>query len=297
MSTAKITLIMCSLVWSDCSMCTTLENVRGRRWNEDSGRGRRRNTRWISWSRSPRGFSLKQTDLWTSAMAPRILLLLLLFCIGERNCMAVDLSEDVQVTKNKSQQASAHPRSTYSVRNKTLENRLQIEMDDIRTLPNVSFKMNDGEPNDFDLENNSARKTVTLKHPGSDAKSLMPQHRPELTVNHEERSNLTNGEVEGVINDHGLVPSSEEEHSLQPGLRLETGVGKDLPEKTRGRPRWLPEPEDGGSGPRSRQRRSWLWNQFFVIEEYRGPEPVLIGRVSWCRHLSACTCESPVSVL
>nr|XP_043900885.1 cadherin-24-like [Solea senegalensis] len=44
--------------------------------------------------------------------------------------------------------------------------------------------------------------------------------------------------------------------------------------------------EDGGGGarrwaePRSRrQRRSWLWNQFFVIEEYRGPEPVLIGRL------------------
>uniref|UniRef100_A0A3B5LKC1 Uncharacterized protein n=1 Tax=Xiphophorus couchianus TaxID=32473 RepID=A0A3B5LKC1_9TELE len=34
---------------------------------------------------------------------------------------------------------------------------------------------------------------------------------------------------------------------------------------------------DPQSGPR--RRRSWLWNQFFVIEEYRGPEPVLIGRV------------------
>ena len=31
--------------------------------------------------------------------------------------------------------------------------------------------------------------------------------------------------------------------------------------------------------PAGRRRRSWLWNQFFVIEEYRGPEPVLIGRV------------------
>ncbi|CAL8392551.1 unnamed protein product [Boreogadus saida] len=30
--------------------------------------------------------------------------------------------------------------------------------------------------------------------------------------------------------------------------------------------------------PAGRRRRSWLWNQFFVIEEYRGPEPVLIGR-------------------
>lgn len=32
-------------------------------------------------------------------------------------------------------------------------------------------------------------------------------------------------------------------------------------------------------GSRSRSRRSWIWNQFFVIEEYAGPEPVLIGRV------------------
>lgn len=34
-----------------------------------------------------------------------------------------------------------------------------------------------------------------------------------------------------------------------------------------------------GAKPHPRRRRSWLWNQFFVIEEYRGPEPVLIGRV------------------
>ncbi|CAF97720.1 unnamed protein product [Tetraodon nigroviridis] len=35
------------------------------------------------------------------------------------------------------------------------------------------------------------------------------------------------------------------------------------------------------TGPRSRSRRSWIWNQFFVIEEYAGPEPVLIGRRPW----------------
>ncbi|XP_073853081.1 cadherin-24 isoform X2 [Macaca fascicularis] len=28
-----------------------------------------------------------------------------------------------------------------------------------------------------------------------------------------------------------------------------------------------------------RTRRSWVWNQFFVIEEYAGPEPVLIGKL------------------
>uniref|UniRef100_A0AAV2JRH7 Cadherin domain-containing protein n=1 Tax=Knipowitschia caucasica TaxID=637954 RepID=A0AAV2JRH7_KNICA len=34
-----------------------------------------------------------------------------------------------------------------------------------------------------------------------------------------------------------------------------------------------------GKAARSRSRRSWIWNQFFVIEEYAGPEPVLIGRL------------------
>ncbi|XP_064426902.1 cadherin-24 isoform X3 [Mirounga angustirostris] len=36
----------------------------------------------------------------------------------------------------------------------------------------------------------------------------------------------------------------------------------------------------GGPGPGLlRNRRSWVWNQFFVIEEYAGPEPVLIGKL------------------
>ncbi|XP_075685049.1 cadherin-24 isoform X2 [Rhinoderma darwinii] len=34
-----------------------------------------------------------------------------------------------------------------------------------------------------------------------------------------------------------------------------------------------------GPGPPLRSKRSWVWNQFFVIEEYMGPEPVLIGRL------------------
>ncbi|XP_035508658.1 cadherin-24-like [Morone saxatilis] len=109
---------------------------------------------------------------------------------------------------------------------------------------------------------------------------------PELTLNREKRSNLTNGEVESVINAHSLVPSSEEEYALQPKLHLETGVGDVLPERTGGRSKWVTQSEDGRSGPyllreepHSRHRRSWLWNQFFVIEEYRGPEPVLIGRL------------------
>ncbi|XP_029356004.1 cadherin-11-like [Echeneis naucrates] len=72
----------------------------------------------------------------------------------------------------------------------------------------------------------------------------------------------------------------EEEYFLQPEVHLVTGAGDILPKKTQGRiSKWVTESEDGPPMPRSRLRRSWLWNQFFVIEEYRGPEPVLIGRL------------------
>lgn len=35
-----------------------------------------------------------------------------------------------------------------------------------------------------------------------------------------------------------------------------------------------------------RSKRGWVWNQFFVIEEYTGPDPVLVGRVSIRKHPS-----------
>lgn len=44
-----------------------------------------------------------------------------------------------------------------------------------------------------------------------------------------------------------------------------------------------------------RSKRGWVWNQFFVIEEYTGPDPVLVGRVSrimllFCiRYLLSCS--------
>ena len=36
-----------------------------------------------------------------------------------------------------------------------------------------------------------------------------------------------------------------------------------------------------------RSKRGWVWNQFFVIEEYTGPDPVLVGRV---RLSAVCVC-------
>ncbi|KAG1960725.1 cadherin-11 [Pimephales promelas] len=43
--------------------------------------------------------------------------------------------------------------------------------------------------------------------------------------------------------------------------------------------RTFPGPNLDEMPSQSRSRRSWIWNQFFVIEEYSGPEPVLIGRL------------------
>lgn len=31
----------------------------------------------------------------------------------------------------------------------------------------------------------------------------------------------------------------------------------------------------------NRSKRGWVWNQMFVLEEFSGPEPILVGRVSY----------------
>lgn len=68
----------------------------------------------------------------------------------------------------------------------------------------------------------------------------------------------TRVEVEGPIEEGSAAQGERRSREAEPDGRRPQGTGR----------------------PRSRRKRSWLWNQFFVIEEYRGPEPVLIGRVS-----------------
>ncbi|XP_059197285.1 uncharacterized protein LOC131977857 [Centropristis striata] len=226
-------------------------------------------------------------------MAAHIVLLFLFFCKGERNGISVasglsKQDQDLQVKSSESQEVLPHPESTdnFFVSFEELEKQFQKGKDDVRTLPDVAFRLNGRKSNNSESKDNIARQTGIPNHTESAAKSLIPKHSPELTLNRRKRSYLTNGEVEGVINAHSRVPSSDEEYALQPQLHLETGVGDVLPERTRRRSKWVTESEDSRSepylpaeGPRSRRRRSWLWNQFFVIEEYRGPEPVLIGRL------------------
>lgn len=219
-------------------------------------------------------------------MAPHLLLLFLLVCTAERDgiSVAAGLSgEEPDLLVNSS---GTHSESTgnFAVSFRDLENPLQNTADGARTLPSEAFSLNDRKPSHFDFEDDTAGHVGTLETPISAAKSTISKHSPELTVNREKRSNLTNGGVKDVINAFGPVSGSEEEYAAQPGLRLETAVPGVLPVRTGDRSKWVTRSEDGRppAEPRARRRRSWLWNQFFVIEEYRGPEPVLIGRVSLC---------------
>lgn len=189
--------------------------------------------------------------------------LLLLFLFMERQVSPVAAGlvkeeRDLEIVAGKPPQVL--PRLDSALSNtKDSEIPHQNVKDDAETLPRT-----DTNPNNLGFKDDFA------------AKPLLAKRSLELTLNRQKRSTLTNEEVEGVINTRSLVPSSEEYTSL-PDLHLETGVSGVPLQRMRQRTKWVTASEDGG--PRSRHRRSWLWNQFFVIEEYRGPEPVLIGRV------------------
>lgn len=61
---------------------------------------------------------------------------------------------------------------------------------------------------------------------------------------------------------------------------------------------------------RTRTKRSWVWNQFFVLEEYMGTDPLYVGKVGdlnklWMVQMLVCWCVyfvqpenyNPVSVV
>lgn len=221
-------------------------------------------------------------------MEARLLLLLLLLPL----CRADSLA-------NSSEERGVSPRPPYAddfvVRFKDLDGPLHDTGDDDdddageeeqeRTAPSRAFSL--GKPSGFDFEDSTAGRVGAIQAAKSSAKSTASTSiSPEVTLNQEQRGNLTNGAVEDELD----ASSPEEEVRVRPGLRLEAGRGGVLAVRTApGGSKWVTWPEDGRlpARPRTRHRRSWLWNQFFVIEEYRGPEPVLIGRVSSC---SCCCC-------
>ncbi|PWA14398.1 hypothetical protein CCH79_00011153 [Gambusia affinis] len=194
------------------------------------------------------------------AAAPHVALLFLFLCRGG-GCgvpEAADLSEgdeDVRATSSEKQQVLPHPESADVL----LE---RIEEPGRRGRDAET----DGTP--MPSANHPPDKRDPLSRPETSAASFMSKLRTEVTEMGSKTSGLTNGDDGGVIDGDYLGPSSEEEADSV------NGVGEVQPGRTQGGSERVEDPQ---SGPR--RRRSWLWNQFFVIEEYRGPEPVLIGRV------------------
>lgn len=219
-------------------------------------------------------------------MAAHVVLLFLLFCQGERSGISeatglLEEDEDLQAISSKKQQALPHLESMdiLFVRISGLEIHIEDAEGDVRAVPDVDFQQNDRKPDDFGFENNPTKLT---------ASSFIPPSSTELSTSKRRKEK---GEVEGVINDHSLVPRSKEVYTVQPEIYMDNAVGDIQPESTQDGSKWRPESEPHlpQVDLHLRRRRSWLWNQFFVIEEYRGPEPVLIGRVSSCHKKSACT--------
>lgn len=61
-------------------------------------------------------------------------------------------------------------------------------------------------------------------------------------------------------------------------LPVALGILTLLPHSLLGKP--AGEENAGSSALLQRVKRGWVWNQFFVLEEYTGLEPLYIGKVS-----------------
>lgn len=82
--------------------------------------------------------------------------------------------------------------------------------------------------------------------------------------------------IKGSVSESKTSALSLQQSSKNSNLGLKTNATIDSTES----PKSLSFQEVlNGTVRLSRRRRSWIWNQFFVIEEYTGPEPVLLGRV------------------
>lgn len=68
-------------------------------------------------------------------------------------------------------------------------------------------------------------------------------------------------------------------------LPVALGILTLLPHSLVGKP--AAEENTGSSPLLQRVKRGWVWNQFFVLEEYTGLEPLYIGKVSTKTH-TAC---------
>lgn len=228
-------------------------------------------------------------------MAARTVLLFLLVCVGERlsegSSVAVSVSKQDAELLVASEKKSGET-SISMVRIKELEDHSQNTEGEMRTASTVASELKEIGRNDVDFVTSAfaVRELVVAAHSKSTPYYQMPDPALQTIPTPGRGRNMVTSKiwVDVVNNGHSLRSSSHAKCTLRPEFHLEAGVDV-LPDRAQGHSKWVVVTEDTGSGlhllpaePRSRRRRSWLWNQFFVIEEYRGPEPVLIGRVSRC---------------
>lgn len=141
--------------------------------------------------------------------------------------------------------------------------------------PHVLAATNDAPPSVLTTQPLGARGGAADSHRDPLAESVHSAQTELGTAQHppDEDSRLVNGSHVLKLRPAPERSRGAEEAATQAG-RLPNGNGLVFEEAEEDEERAEP------TGPRSRSRRSWIWNQFFVIEEYAGPEPVLIGRVS-----------------
>uniref|UniRef100_A0A669CHG5 Cadherin 24, type 2b n=1 Tax=Oreochromis niloticus TaxID=8128 RepID=A0A669CHG5_ORENI len=113
---------------------------------------------------------------------------------------------------------------------------------------------------------------------GSFSYSKMLQNHPAPSVANKERQTFKPKREVDSVAPRTLAPNKE---LTQDGKKVKNNTKNADSAKTGRSEKTFTEERDRMEvkGSRSRSRRSWIWNQFFVIEEYAGPEPVLIGRL------------------
>ncbi|XP_056132791.1 cadherin-24 [Lampris incognitus] len=168
-----------------------------------------------------------------------------------------------------------------------LEGHTPKTKNDMRSPPDAAFKLNQRQPNEFDFVSNISARAIAALNSESSTRFQIPDPILQTTLAPGEKNNriMSNSKDEVINNNRSLDSGSGDKYSLRRDSHLEAGANV-LPERAHRDSKWVVVSEVSQSGlhllqvePRSRRRRSWLWNQFFVIEEYRGPEPVLIGRL------------------
>ncbi|KAK7129345.1 hypothetical protein R3I94_017526 [Phoxinus phoxinus] len=105
----------------------------------------------------------------------------------------------------------------------------------------------------------------------ADLTPAVEETEPEPGEKAPDRSTLSDASVIRLTPPSGLKNSTQEVQTIM--------IGSQEAESSGDIHRTVTGPNLGEMPPQPRSRRSWIWNQFFVIEEYSGPEPVLIGRL------------------